>query len=118
VRASRILIVDDQPMFREVARTLLASRGYAVVGEAGCGREALEAASRLAPDGILLDLCLGPESGLDVAQALTRAQPSVAVVLVSADPPDATAQRLSACGARAFVLKSELAATDLSGLWS
>ncbi len=116
-RASRILIVDDQPVFRQVARMLLVARGYTVVGEAGCASDALYAAERLAPDGVMLDVCLGEESGLDVAEALTSAQPSMTVVLVSADPPDTCAQRLDSCGARAFVLKSELAATDLSGFW-
>jgi two-component system response regulator AlgR len=113
-RPARILIVDDQPVFRQAARLLLAARGYAVVGEAGCGQDALEAAARLAPDGVLLDTCLGTESGLDVARALIREWPRLAVVLVSADRPDAQPQ---ACGVRAFILKSELAATDLSRFW-
>jgi DNA-binding NarL/FixJ family response regulator len=117
MRASRILIVDDHPLFRSVARTLLASRGYIVVGEAGDARSALEAAERLAPDGVLLDVRLGPECGIELARALTGAQPSLVVVLVSVDPPDAYGQRLSTCGARGFVYKSELPATDLSGFW-
>ena len=114
---SRILIVDDNPSFRSAVRELLAARGYTVVGEAACGRSALEAATRLAPDGVLLDVHLGDECGVDVAQVLTGAQPSLDVVLVSADPPDAYAQRLHTCGARGFVLKSELASADLSGFW-
>jgi DNA-binding NarL/FixJ family response regulator len=114
-RPPRILIVDDQPVFRQAARAMLTARGYAVVGEAGCARGALEAAARLAPDGVLLDLCLGADSGLDVARALVREQPGLAVVLVSADRPDAQPRT---CGARGFVLKSELAAADLSHFWS
>ena len=88
---SRILIVDDNPSFRSAVRELLAARGYTVVGEADCGRSALEAAARLAPDGVLLDVHLGEECGVDVARVLTGAQPSLDVVLVSADPPDAYA---------------------------
>ena len=114
---SRILIVDDNPSFRSAARELLAARGYTVVGEAGCGRSALEAAARLAPDGVLLDVNLGEDCGVDVARVLTDAQPALDVVLVSADPPDAYGQRLRTCGARGFLLKTELATADLSGFW-
>lgn len=114
---SRILIVDDNPSFRSAVRELLAARGYTVVGEADCGRNALEAAARLAPDGVLLDVHLGEECGVDLARALTGAQPSLDVVLVSADPPGADTQRLRTCGARGFVLKTELATADLSGFW-
>ena len=66
---------------------------------------------------MLLDVHLGAECGVDVAQVLTGAQPSLDVVLVSAEPPDADAQRLRTCGARGFVLKTELATADLSGFW-
>ena len=105
-RASRILIVDDQPVFRSAARTLLAARGYTVVGEADCARSALEAADRLAPDGVLLDVCLGAECGLDVAHALTGAQPSLAVVLRLRRSARTRARNGCArCGARAFVLQ-------------
>jgi DNA-binding NarL/FixJ family response regulator len=114
-RPARILIVDDQPVFRQAARLLLTARGYAVVGEAGCAQDALEAAARLVPDGVLLDTCLGAESGLDVARALIREYPALAVVLVSAERPEAPPQ---SCGVRAFVLKSELAVTDLSHFWA
>ena len=116
-RASRILIVDDHPLFRSAAREVLTARGYSVVGEADCARNTYEAVARLAPDGVLLDVCLGAESGLDVAHTLTRARPTLAVLLVSVDPVDASARRLRECGARAFLLKSDLAATDLSGVW-
>ena len=47
----RVLIVDDQPAFRQAARRLLEARGYDVVGEAGCGASALEAVERHAPQG-------------------------------------------------------------------
>jgi len=113
--SARILIVDDHPVFRSAARALLTARGYAVVGEASCTRTALDAAARLSPDGVLLDVHLGTDSGVDVARALTRAQPALAVVLVSSDWPEPSPERLQDCGACGFVLKSALPVTDLSG---
>src|SRR5215217_2768548 len=86
-RAPRILIVDDHPLFRSVARSLLTARGYVVVGEADDARTAVQAAERLAPDGVLLDVRLGADCGLDVARALTDREPSPVVVLISVDHP-------------------------------
>ncbi len=68
------MIVDDQPVFRQVARELLEIRGYAVVAEASCAAEALAAVERLAPDAGLLDVRLGEESGHDVARRVEPAR--------------------------------------------
>jgi len=116
-RPLRILIADDHPAFRRAARLLLARRGFAVIGEAGCARTALEAATALEPDGVLLDLHLGDACGCDVALVLTRREPAPAVLLVSSEPPDASPERLRTCGARGFVLKSDLVRADLASFW-
>lgn len=114
----RVLIVDDQPGFRRAARALLESRGYAVAGEADGLRAALDAVARLAPDAVLLDVCLGCECGFDVARALTCAAPALPVLLVSADAVADCPARISECGARGFVLKDRLADADLGALWA
>jgi len=113
----RVLIVDDQASFRDLARRVLELRGYVVAGEADNAGSAVAAAERVAPEAVLLDVCLGQASGFDVACALTQARPSLAVVLVSSiDYRECTAL-LQACGARGFVLKSELARADLTAYW-
>jgi DNA-binding NarL/FixJ family response regulator len=56
----RVLIIDDQPVFRRAARELLEARGYSVVGEAGCAAAALEGAKQLEPDAVLLVSCTDP----------------------------------------------------------
>jgi DNA-binding NarL/FixJ family response regulator len=103
-------------VFRQVACELLERRGYTVVGEAGTAAAAREMVERLAPDGVLLDVRLPDANGLVLAAALVDAY-GVAVVLTSADrvAPDAAVVR--ACGARGFVLKSRLVATDLAQFW-
>jgi DNA-binding NarL/FixJ family response regulator len=113
----RVLIVDDQPAFREIAREVLHLRGYTVVGEAGCSASAIDAAQRLAPDAVLLDVRLGDESGFEVAWALARACPRAAVLLVSNQDYGACHERLRFCGARGFLLKSRLASVELEGYW-
>jgi DNA-binding NarL/FixJ family response regulator len=114
---TRVLIVDDQPVFRGVARTLLETRGYTVVAEAEGMDSALEALERCGPDAVLLDIGLGEESGFDVARALTRLRPDVAVLLVSADDAHELSERVSWSGARGFLPKTRLVKADLGRFW-
>jgi DNA-binding NarL/FixJ family response regulator len=78
--ATTILIVDDHPSFRSVARMLLESEGYEVVGEAPDGEAALALAAELRPDVVLLDLGLPGIDGFEVARRLPAGP---AIVLVS-----------------------------------
>ena len=113
----RVLIVDDQPSFRELAREVLHRRGYTVVGEAGCSATAVAAALRLQPDAVLLDMRLGDESGFEVAWTLGRACPEAAILLVSNQDYGHCRERLRFCGARGFLLKSRLASVELAKYW-
>jgi DNA-binding NarL/FixJ family response regulator len=113
----RVLIVDDQPSFRELARELLHRQGYTVVGEAGCSASAIDAALRLQPDAVLLDVRLGDESGFQVAWELRRACAQAAVLLVSNKDYGHCRERLRFCGARGFLLKSRLASVELAAFW-
>ena len=61
--STRVLIVDDQPIFRQAARDLLEARGYSVVAEAECLASALEALGRAVPDAVLLDVRRGRRAG-------------------------------------------------------
>ena len=113
----RVLIVDDQPSFRRLARELLERRGYRVVGDADSAAAAVDAAERLAPDAVLLDVRLGDGNGFEVSDALTRASPAPAVLLVSNNDYRHCHSLIKDSGARGFVLKSRLAATDLAAFW-
>lgn len=109
-----VLIVDDHEGFRGVARLLLQVEGYDVVGEAQDGRSAMEAASALRPEVVLLDVHLPDVDGFSVARTLTQDHPSPAVVLVSAR--DADPGRLRSCGALGFLPKEELSGARLAML--
>jgi len=113
-----IVIVDDHPSFRRVARDLLHARGFAVVGEAEHAAAAQEVVGRTAPDAVLLDVGLGEESGFAVARALTRSHPRLAVLLTSADPDRGEVEGARASGARGFLPKDRLADADLAALWA
>src|SRR5690348_5902016 len=66
----RCIIVDDSPGFLAAARRLLQRQGMIVAGVATTGAEALRLAGELHPDVVLVDIALGPESGLDLARRL------------------------------------------------
>ena len=113
----RVLIVDDSPPFRRAARELLQRRGYLVVGEVGTAAAARTAVERAAPDALLIDVGLPDGCGFELAGALNRAQPNMAVLLMSAYEPPAAEERRRASGARGFVLKSCLARAPLERFW-
>jgi DNA-binding NarL/FixJ family response regulator len=78
------------------------------------GRRGRRCGTRLAPDAVLLDVWLGDGNGFDVACTLTPASPGLAVLLVSAEDYRHCHALVRDCGARGFVLKSELACADLA----
>ena len=116
--ARRVLIIDDHAGFRSVARALLERRGFAVVAEADSVRSGLEAAQRVGPEAVLLDVRLSDGDGFDLCQTLTDGDPDLVVLLVSTDEPPIDPAHVVACGARGYLLKSRLASADLARLLS
>jgi DNA-binding NarL/FixJ family response regulator len=105
------LIVDDSPAFFEAARQLLADDAIAVVGVAATSDQAVDDVLALRPDVVLVDVNLGSESGLDVAERLAGLPDGgPPVVLISAETGSELAELVEASGALGFVSK-----TDLSG---
>jgi CheY-like chemotaxis protein len=113
----RILVVDDSPQFRKTAAKLLEIRGLEPFTLVADGDEALAAAEGACPDGVLLDINLPGRDGFEVAAALARRCPTVAIVLTSSELDEVESSRLRSCGASAFISKTELALTDLGLLF-
>ena len=81
----KALIVDDEPLARERMVALLAEcAGIEIVGEAGNGRDALEAIGRLAPDVVLLDIRMPVMDGIVVARHLAALADAPAVIFCTA----------------------------------
>jgi DNA-binding NarL/FixJ family response regulator len=103
-----ILIVDDDPAFRSLARRTLRAEGLIVVGEAESVAAAIAAAHELRPDAVLVDVGLPDGDGVALARELTALPWRPRVVLTSTDPEAASPDEVRASGAGAFVAKDDL----------
>jgi DNA-binding NarL/FixJ family response regulator len=111
-----VLIVDDHAGFRGLARALLETAGYYVVGEAEDGESALVAARRLEPDVVLLDVVLPDRDGFSVCAAILAGGGDSVVVMTSSRDIGPYRDRLESCGARGFIAKRDLSGQALAEL--
>jgi len=111
----KCLIVDDNSPFLESAADLLRREGLDVVGVASDSAEAIRLVTELRPDVTLVDIDLGDEDGLELAQRLNEVSPSK-VILVSTHAEDDFAQLIAASPALGFVSKARLSAQAIRDL--
>jgi two-component system nitrate/nitrite response regulator NarL len=105
-----VLIVDDDPDFRRLARRLLSSGGVDVINEAGSAAGGRIAAVELRPDAALVDVSLPDGNGIDVARELAALEWAPRIVLTSADA-DIVGEELD--GGIVFVAKQDLPTSRL-----
>jgi len=104
---TRVVVVDDQTVFREMLVEILSGDPrFEVVGQLGTAAEALTALPRLLPDLLVLDAVLPDQPGLDMLSALPSAQRrKLAVLLVTAQEKPALVKQALECGVRGVVMK-------------
>ncbi|MDD3518593.1 MAG: response regulator transcription factor [Chromatiales bacterium] len=109
----RVLLADDHPLFREgVANSLAAAPEFAVVAQAGSGEEAVELASRLRPDLVLLDVTMPGMGGIAAAARIATILPDARIMMLTvSENPESLLAALKA-GAHGYVLKG-VSASDL-----
>ena len=104
-----VLIVDDQPPFRAVARTLVSLiAGWRVVAEVASGEDAVAAAAAAAPSVVLMDINLPGINGIEATRQILAACPGVRVVLLSTYAADDLPADATDCGAAAYIRKEDL----------
>ncbi|MFC9653338.1 response regulator [Streptomyces sp. NPDC056937] len=103
--APRVLIADDQALVRTGFRLILTMRGIDVVGEAADGAEAVEAARRLRPDVVLMDIRMPAMDGLEAARRVLEQNPDCRVLMLTTFDLDRYVYAALALGASGFLLK-------------
>jgi CheY-like chemotaxis protein len=114
----RVLVVDDSPGFLGAAARVLRGEGMVVVGTAATSAEALSRTGEMEPDVALVDIDLGPESGLELARQLA-AEPDARrtrIILISTHSAEEFADLIAASSAIGFLPKSRLSATAIEQL--
>ena len=102
----RVLVVDDIPETRDHLTKLLGFESdIDVVGSAASGREALEMATRLNPDVVLMDINMPDMDGIAATEQLSSAVPAAAVVMMSVQGEADYLRRSMLAGAREFLVK-------------
>jgi CheY-like chemotaxis protein len=103
----RILVADDNAFVLARVSTLLAKR-FDLVGAVRDGRQAVEAARRLDPDVILLDITMPELNGFQVARELTRAGARARIVMLTMHQSDGFVAAAVTAGAQGYVLKTRM----------
>lgn len=102
----RILLVDDQALFREGIRTILSLQpGIEVVGEAANGTEAVEQAQRLRPHVVLMDLRMPLLGGVEATRRIRAQQPESRIIVLTTFDDDEEVFDALRAGAAGYLLK-------------
>lgn len=103
----RVLLVDDQALFREGLATLLGlSPHLELVGEAGDGEAAVAASERLRPEVVLMDLRMPRLGGVEATRRIIAAQPQVRVLVLTTFEEDEEVFAAIRAGAAGYLLKA------------
>ena len=115
MRRPRVLLAEDHRLLREAFVKLLED-ACEVVGAVEDGRALLEAAPKLRPDVVVVDIAMPLLNGLDAARQLKRSMPSVKVIFLTvSEDPDLAAEAFRA-GGSAFLLKHSAASELLQAI--
>jgi pilus assembly protein CpaE len=102
----RVLVVDDIPETRDHLTKLLGFESdIEVIGSAASGREAIQMASKLHPDVVLMDINMPDMDGITATEQLSTSAPGTAVVMMSVQGEADYLRRSMLAGAREFLVK-------------
>ncbi|MST31227.1 response regulator [Acidimicrobiaceae bacterium USS-CC1] len=104
--AIRVLIVDDQALFRRGLHVVLGTEEHIdVVGEADNGEEAVALAERLAPDVVLMDVRMPRLGGIDAARRIRELAPATRILMLTVSDEEEDLYEAIKAGANGYLLK-------------
>ena len=113
-----VVVVDDQLVFRQVAREVIAATaGFELIGEATSGEHALAVVAELEPDLVLLDVRMPGIDGIETAARLREKHPEIVVVLISIEEEPYMPGGLDSCGAAELLRKENFGPSLLRRVW-
>ena len=112
----RVLLVDDNDLFRRGLRTLLEEEGVDVVGEAQTGSDALADLLVLAPDVVVMDLNMPGISGVEATRRMAVIAPMTRVLVLTASDGDADVLDAIMAGACGYLLKDATLRELMAGI--
>ena len=102
----RILMADDHPVVRAGIRGMLETQpDFEVIAEAENGEEAIEAARKLKPGVILMDLRMPKMEGVEAIEKIKESQPEIHILVLTTYDTDADIVRAVEAGATGYLLK-------------
>jgi DNA-binding NarL/FixJ family response regulator len=116
-RVARVLVVDDQTLFRTGLTSLLAAdERVNVIGQAGDGADAVKQAIRLKPDVVLMDLKMPNVDGIEATRQIIENVPEVRVLILTTFESDSHVLQALKAGASGYVLKDSTAAAIVNSI--
>jgi DNA-binding NarL/FixJ family response regulator len=116
-RAVRVLIADDQTLFRAgLARLLDSDPRVEVVGQAIDGADAAKQAAKVKPDVVLMDLKMPRVDGIEATRMITESDPAIKVLVLTTFETDSQVIQALKAGACGYVLKDSSAEAIVSSV--
>lgn len=109
---TRILLADDHVLVRQGLKGLLEREGFAIVGEASDGQEALQQMESLRPDIAVMDISMPTINGLNAAREIRRSYPQTKTILLTQHDEKQYVTEALEAGVKGYVLKNQ-AGSDL-----
>ena len=103
----RLLLADDHALFRDgLARLFAYEDDFLIVGEADSAPAAIEAARRLVPDLVLMDVDMPGGGGIEATRRIKAELPAIRIVMLTVHDDDATLFEAIKAGAQGYLVKS------------
>ena len=115
--ATKILLVDDHPLFRKGLLHLLEEQDeFRIVGEAGDGQTAIDKVRTLSPDVVIMDISMPDLDGIEATGQILSEVPSVKVIALSMHSSKRFVEEILRAGAVGYILKGSVPEDLVKGL--